>query len=127
MSQTIISESTYSPPEPRPWMVRAAISIPGLWAPPASPLPMAKRAMATIMGFFRPNMSEICPKSGCGTVEVKRNELTTQTYSLLPPMSRVMVGREVVTIVASTAEMKDSRQRTRKTHHTRHECLNVSG
>ena len=121
-SQQTTSRSTYAPPMPKPWMVRPLMSMAGFLAPAAIPLPKVNSMMARSMGFRRPKILEIWAKSGCGTVEAMTKELAIHTYCSCPPISRVIVGRAVTTMVASSPEMNETRQRARNTHQKRHEC-----
>lgn len=99
--------------------------MPTFLEPPEMPLPRAKRAMATRSGLRRPKMLAIWPKRGWGTVVAKRNEFATQTYFSAPPISRAIVGRDVVMMVASTADMKDSKQRAENMHQMRQDLVNA--
>jgi hypothetical protein len=52
-------------------------------------------------------------------VAARAKQLAIQTYFDSPPTARVMVGIAVVTMVASTAEMKETQQREAMTSQKR--------
>lgn len=86
------------------------------------PLPMANSAMATNRGRRRPKMFAIWPYRGCGIVQANRYDWATQTYSLAPPISRVIVGSDVVMTVASMPELRVSKERTAQIVKMRQVC-----
>lgn len=114
-SQHTISNRTYIAPAPTPCTVRPAIIMSTLFEPPATPLPKANSAVATIRGVRRPKMSASWPTNGCMTQDATTKEFAIQTYSCSTlPMSAVIRGSAVVTIATSSAEMNARRQRAKK-------------
>ena len=86
------------------------------------PLPKVKSKIARIIKFRRPKILEIWAKSGCKTIKAMTKELAIYTYCFSPPISRVIVGKAITTIIVSRPKINKIRQRARNTHQNRHEC-----
>jgi hypothetical protein len=91
------------PPAPKPWIMRAVMSITVELAPPHSPLPTAKRATARIMGHLRPKISAAWPYIGWTAAIPTKYPLITQMNSGPDLSSAMMVGRAVATTEVSRA------------------------
>ena len=61
MSPIVAIAPTISPPAPRPWMARKAISWAIVWDRPDSADPARKIRIATMKNLFRPYMSPSLP------------------------------------------------------------------
>jgi hypothetical protein len=94
-------------PVPTPRIVRSAISIPTLDAPPTTPLPTANSTVDPINGNRQPKTLASWPNGGCGTDEATTNDLATHTYLCAPPISAVMEGKAVMIIAISRLKTKD--------------------
>src|SRR4051794_8142292 len=93
---------TMSPPPPRPWIARKAISSLMPCASPHSAEPMRKIVSAAWSTRLRPYRSPSLPYSGVTTVTARRYAVTTQERCCRPPSSPTIVGSAVETIVWSS-------------------------
>jgi hypothetical protein len=105
------------------------MSMVALAAPPEILLPRANSMVAPMKGPRRPRAFASCSVRGYSTAHATMNELVIQTYCDPPPTESVILGRAVVMIPTSNAEMTERIHRAESVPQKRSErrCVVAAG
>lgn len=101
-----IFDRVRSPPPPRPWTARPAISISIEIEVALKVLPTKKMLMAMRSTGLRPHMSLTLPQIGVEAPSASIYAAPTQTYASVEWKWLEIVGKAVVTMVISSAARK---------------------